>query len=116
MNSKLLVAVVLMSASISQAKLSQDCQTDLLEVATTNQIIVEGFKSGEMTESRAQALKVFTRNTAETVALSCAGIAQIRLAQSLRGRLGLISQEKADQVADRVYQEAINFYEQNFSK
>lgn len=94
----------------ANATLSNNCKYELDKVVALNVQTEQEIDAGEMGPRTANSLFRSYDDSAETIALACAGKKLLELERSLTGKLGLISKEKADQVSDMTYQEAWDYY------
>jgi len=110
MNKFMMISALALLSLTANAGLSNSCKQDLDKVLASKIEIEKGIKSGEITEATTAFVLDINNSAAKITALTCAGLEVIKLEKSFKGRLGLISQEKAAQLSQQVYDEAMAYY------
>ena len=111
MKKGLVCIVALMMSFAVHARLTPDCRESLDEAVELRKDIYVLIDEGKVLESEGSVLLAMNDNVAQAKALTCSGLELLLLERSLAGRLGLISEDKATQKAQRVFDEAINYFQ-----
>lgn len=110
MKKTLMIVAIAMTGSFAHANLDSRCAQGLQEAARGYKQVQVYVKTGELTGAEKDFYEVGWKNAAKTWALTCVGLEQIKMERSLRGRLGLLSEDEAAQKSADIYTEAINYF------
>lgn len=97
--------------SVNKAKnspLSNECIEDLNDVIKSKKAMRKPQTDEESVEY--DILLAGWDSVAKSVSLTCSGVKLIELEKSFKARIGLLSRDKAEAIAEQVYQEAMNYY------
>jgi len=111
MKKGLVCIVALVMSFAAHARLTPDCRESLDEAIELRKDIYVLIDEGKVSEGEGSILLAMNDNLAEVKALTCSGLKRLQLERSLSGRLGLISEERATQKAQRVFDEAISYFQ-----
>ena len=107
----LLMTLVILASSFAHAQLDAHCLNSMKQAANGYNQTAAAIKSGALTAEEAESFVIGWKNAAQTSALTCVGIIQINMEKSLRGRLGLISDNEVERKSTQVYDEAMAYYD-----
>ncbi len=103
MKKALFTVALVLTTSIAQARLSGECTQSLQEVAA-------GYSHTQATtETNAALLTSMWQRAARSVVLLCVGLEQINMEKSLRGKMGLISEDEIIRRSVATQTEAENY-------
>ncbi|MDG0814905.1 hypothetical protein [Bdellovibrio svalbardensis] len=116
MKKTLLLTLVILASSLAQAEISGNCKNSMKKVAVGYHETLEAIKTGDITSETAQVLLGGWEDAARSTALGCVGIMQINMERSLRGRMGLISDNEVERKSAQTYEEAMSYYNSLITK
>jgi hypothetical protein len=111
---KITLILIMLVSNVAFAKIPVGCM-DNLEQAITRHNEFESraedyVARGELTEKQVGLVRSTHKSVAEVVALLCAGLRKIELQRTPFGRIGLVSQKKAEREAQKSYDAAMKYY------
>jgi hypothetical protein len=113
MKKVMMVLVLTAIGSSAFAKIPLSCMPDVNEtIAKINDFNARApglVASGELTEEGVAILSHMQGTLVESTAIFCAGMKVIQLDQSFGGKLGLVSQEYADQESNKTEGETLQY-------
>lgn len=90
--------------------LSEDCKEGMRKIVKDIKKMEEFLEEKKVTETDYDFLVAKGENVARATALTCQGMKLIELQNSLKAKLHLLSEEKAEKIGQQVYQEAMAYY------
>jgi hypothetical protein len=111
---KITLILIMLVSNFAFAKIPDGCMDNLERAVTRHNEFeskVEDYLArGELTEKELNLLRSSHKSVAEVVALLCAGLRKIELQRTPFGRIGLVSQKKAEREAQKSYDAAMKYY------
>lgn len=96
--------------------ISEDCKADMREIVKDIKRMEEFLAEKKVTGMDYDFLVDKSESSARITALTCQGIKLIELQKSLKVKLRLLSEEKAEMIGQQVYQEAMAYYRSLLNK
>jgi hypothetical protein len=106
--------LVLSHGLAAHAMIPQGCIANLDSIIKSKiefeQKVDDYLTTGQLREESVASIRRSQESVATAVALLCSGLRKIELQRSVRGRIGLISQKRAEKEAQKSYEMAFEYY------